>query len=376
LVIVNQPWVELPDNPFGQPKIKAKGGEAIWLNSSLVFLFGNQKGAGTNKITATKDKRSVKFAIRTKVSVMKNHINGLGYEDGKIIVTPHGFLAGKEAAEEKVSIENYKKEYADKENRRLTMNEEKKESYYGQKERLKQYLEEMFIRQIGIDNHECDDLIAYYTQISQEEKITILSSDKDLTQLITSKVHMYSPIVKEWVTDKHKVKLGTIEVPIANVKLVKILLGDKSDNIEGIYSFGEKKLVKYFPEVVEQELNIDYICTRAQELLDIDDTIKPLKNLLSGTTKSGTYGKEYYDIREKIVSLSNPLMTEEAKKEVELYYSEDMDPEGRGYKNLMKMMIEDGFFKYLPKQDDAWVEFLQPIMKLTRKEKKRYNNNN
>jgi hypothetical protein len=69
-------------------------------------------------------------------------------------------------------------------------------------------------------------------------------------------------------------------------------------------------------------------------------------------------------------------MTEEAKKEVELYYSEDMDPDGRGYKNLMKMMIEDGFFKYLPKQDDAWVEFLQPIMKLTRKEKKRYNNNN
>ena len=113
LVIVNQPWVELPDNPFGQPKIKAKGGEAIWLNSSLVFLFGNQKGAGTNKITATKDKRSVKFAIRTKVSVMKNHINGLGYEDGKIIVTPHGFLAGKEASEEKASIENYKKEYAE-----------------------------------------------------------------------------------------------------------------------------------------------------------------------------------------------------------------------------------------------------------------------
>jgi len=113
LVIVNQPWVELPDNPFGQPKIKAKGGEAIWLNSSLVFLFGNQKGAGTTKITATKDKRTVKFATRTKVSVMKNHINGLGYEDGKIIVTPHGFLAGKEASEEKASIEAYKKEHSD-----------------------------------------------------------------------------------------------------------------------------------------------------------------------------------------------------------------------------------------------------------------------
>jgi len=53
LIIINQPWVELPDNPFGQPKIKAKGGEAIWLNSSLVFRFGNEKGAGTTKITAT-----------------------------------------------------------------------------------------------------------------------------------------------------------------------------------------------------------------------------------------------------------------------------------------------------------------------------------
>ena len=113
LIIVNQPWVELPDNPFGQPKIKAKGGEAIWLNSSLVFLFGNQKNAGTTKISAVKDKRKIRFASRTKISVMKNHINGLGYEDGKILVTPHGFLSGKEASEEKKSIEQYKSEYAD-----------------------------------------------------------------------------------------------------------------------------------------------------------------------------------------------------------------------------------------------------------------------
>jgi hypothetical protein len=39
----------------------------------------------------------------------------------------------------------------------------------------------------------------------------------------------------------------------------------------------------------------------------------------------------------------------------------------------MRMMIDDGFFKYLPKQDDAWVNFLTPFMKLTRKEKRRFN---
>ena len=113
LIIVNQPWVELPDNPFGQPKIKAKGGEAIWLNSSIVFLFGNQKGAGTTKISITKDKRKVKIATRTKISIMKNHINGLGYEDGRILVTSHGFMSGREDGEEKKSIEDYKKESGD-----------------------------------------------------------------------------------------------------------------------------------------------------------------------------------------------------------------------------------------------------------------------
>jgi len=108
LIIVNQPWVDLPDNPFGQPEIKAKGGEAIWLASSLVFLFGNQKKSGISHIMATKDKRKVSFGIRTKISVLKNHINGLGYKDGKILAVPHGYIEDTPN-----SIEEYKKDYSD-----------------------------------------------------------------------------------------------------------------------------------------------------------------------------------------------------------------------------------------------------------------------
>jgi hypothetical protein len=111
LVICNQPWVELPEsrNPKAQPRIKAKGGESIWLNSTLVFLFGNQKNAGITKISIAKNSRKVKIATRTKVSVMKNHINGLGYEDGKILVTTHDFMKARSEADEKKSIEDYKK---------------------------------------------------------------------------------------------------------------------------------------------------------------------------------------------------------------------------------------------------------------------------
>ena len=33
------------------------------------------------------------------------------------------------------------------------------------------------------------------------------------------------------------------------------------------------------------------------------------------------------------------------------------------------MMVQDGIFNVLPKSDDAWVKFLNPFLRLTRKEK-------
>ena len=71
-----------------------------------------------------------------------------------------------------------------KEKRRLT-EDFRDESFEEQKERIKQYLEDCYIRQINIDNNEGDDLIAYYCQISENEQKTIYSGDKDLTQLIS-----------------------------------------------------------------------------------------------------------------------------------------------------------------------------------------------
>jgi hypothetical protein len=107
MVVVNQPWVELPDNPFGQPEIKAKGGEALWLASALVFLFGNQKKSGINHIDAVKDGRKIAYAVRTKISILKNHVNGLGYKDGKVIVVHNGYIS-----DSKEALESYKKEYS------------------------------------------------------------------------------------------------------------------------------------------------------------------------------------------------------------------------------------------------------------------------
>jgi uncharacterized protein YcgL (UPF0745 family) len=70
------------------------------------------------------------------------------------------------------------------------------------------------------------------------------------------------------------------------------------------------------------------------------------------------------------------LIDEESKKIVTQYYSESLDPEGRETKKVIEMMMEDGFFKFLPKTDESFVEFLKPFLKLTRKEKRQFKKNN
>jgi len=260
-----------------------------------------------------------------------------------------------------------------KENRRYNrLNDIQKQSYDWQISRTKQYLEEMFIRQVEVDGNECDDLIAYYCQISEDENKTIFSADKDLTQLISENVQVFSPSQKQMIKYGDKVKLKDISIPHQNVGTFKIISGDKSDNIDGIYYFGEKTFVKLFPEILDSEVSFDDILTKGEKLHENDKDNRALQNLLSGKTKRGVYGEEFYVINKQLVDLSNPLLTEEAKELVQLYYEEDIDPEGRGYQNLMRMMMDDGLFKYLPKYDNAWVNFLTPFMKLTRKEKRRF----
>lgn len=119
LVIVNQPWVDVDmTSPMSQPEVKAKGGEAIWLASSLVFLFGKQKKAGINHIDATKNGRKVSFAIRTRISILKNHVTGVGYKDGKILSVHNGFIH-----DTKDALDKYKKEFSEYWSQKLGGNE-------------------------------------------------------------------------------------------------------------------------------------------------------------------------------------------------------------------------------------------------------------
>ena len=255
--------------------------------------------------------------------------------------------------------------------RRNEMSEDQEESYLHQRRRVKQYLEEVFVRQLEVPHNEADDLIAEYCNIALDENITIFSGDKDFTQLISERVQIYSPNKKEYYKLGDMISLDKVNVPHQNVLLTKVFVGDKSDNISGIDGLGVKTLVKLFPELQNKTCTISEILETAKLIGQEKKVPKIIGKILTGESKNGILGEEFYNTNLKIIDLGNPLITDEAKELVEEVYKESMDPTDRGYKNLMKMMLEDGLFKYLPKDGNAWVEFLKPFLKLTRKEKRK-----
>jgi DNA polymerase-1 len=257
-----------------------------------------------------------------------------------------------------------------KENRRQRIkSEEELNSYSYQRNRIKQYLEELYVRQGEFEQCETDDCIAFYSQNSPSENKIVYSSDGDLTQLVSEKTNIFNPSHGKLYKSGDTILYEHEEILIENVKLVKMLCGDPSDNISGIKGMGIKRLLSLFPELKTSVLTLEGVVEKTNLLFEQDKNNKLVNNLLTGVTKHGVFGNEFFEINKSIVSLEKPYLTEEAKTTILSLINDNLDPEGRSYKNTMKMMMEDGLFNVLPKSDDAWIKFLNPFLRLTRKEK-------
>lgn len=80
------------------------------------------------------------------------------------------------------------------------------EKFDEQKVIVQQILEELCIRQHEFDDVEGDDIISYYVKNRRDnEKIVIASSDRDLTQLISDNVIVYSFTLRDFITNKNSV---------------------------------------------------------------------------------------------------------------------------------------------------------------------------
>lgn len=256
-----------------------------------------------------------------------------------------------------------------KENRKSRIRtEEEMGAYSSQRNRVKQYLEELYIRQGEYDFCESDDSIAYYTQKSNENTL-IYSSDGDLTQLVSERTQLLNPSHNRIYNLNDMFVYDHEEILIQNIKLVKIMCGDPSDNIAGIKNLGVRRLIALVPEIKTQPLTLENLKDKFNTLFEQDRHNNLIKNLMTGVTKHGVLGEEFYNVNKRIVSLDEPFLTEESIVSINSLMTDVMDPEGRSYKNAMKMMMEDGINLLLPKSDDAWINFLNPFLRLTRKEK-------
>lgn len=177
------------------------------------------------------------------------------------------------------------------------------ESKYNQIVRIIQYLKTLPVKVITLGKVEADDVIAYMSNIlpvNDDDRVFIVSSDKDYLQLISRKVIVYRPVEREYYTEETVREKFNLDPH--NFILYKSLMGDSSDALPGIKGLGEKKLFKLFPELSTQDLTFE-------DILDIAE---------KRMTENVIYARILQDIemlekKYQIMDLSNPMMTDDDK---------------------------------------------------------------
>lgn len=236
-------------------------------------------------------------------------------------------------------------------------------------------LEELFIRQLSVEEIEGDDLIAYYTLHKQDnEYIVIMSGDRDLSQLLSKQVCLYLPIEKQFLTYDNHIELMGYHPD--NVLLKKMICGDDSDNIKGISKVGQATLLKYFPELKERKVTLEEVINHAKEmenerLKNRKPKLIVLENIINGVT-TGIQGDMIYEINEKIINLKKPLVNEEAINELNSLSYAPIDPEGRSYENVYRILEKNGVNELI--ETNRFSNTFGYFERIVSKEQKRYKN--
>jgi 5'-3' exonuclease len=247
------------------------------------------------------------------------------------------------------------------------------QDYEIQKLRVKQYAEDLFIRQYEHPDVESDDLIAFYCQNRKKmEEVMIYTNDRDLCQLINENVTIF-------LADKRmEVGIGNyqwfFEHHYSNAGLIKMIEGCKSDNVKGIDGVTENTLLTHFPQLKERNVTLEEIFESSKLIQEERTTpLKALDNILNGVSR-GVHKGPFYEINKKIIDLNNPLLPEEARESIRNLVELPLDPEGRDYKNVLKMMIEDGVMYVIPGGENGYLNFMEPFINLLKKEKLNFKN--
>lgn len=192
--------------------------------------------------------------------------------------------------------------------------EEESEAITTQILRLIHYLKCLPVDLVAIDKIEADDVIGYLSQ-KFTEKVTILSTDQDYLQLVSDRISVFSPIKKTIYYPS--TILDEYGIPPHNFLTHKIVVGDKGDNVPGVKGIAIKTLLKLFPNL-------------KTDVVELEDIINEC------SSKSGKYADIYnyrhqLSINKKLMDLVNPNIPEEDVVRLDYMLATpktDYDPQG------------------------------------------------
>lgn len=183
----------------------------------------------------------------------------------------------------------------------------------------------MGIKCFEIDNYEADDIIGTYSKmalIDQEFETTIVSSDKDLLQLINEETEVKLLKQKDYIRMNEETFMDTYGIkPIRMIDL-KGLMGDASDNIPGVKGIGEKTALKLL-----------------QEYDSLENVYDNIDNIKGATKQKLIDGKESAFMSKDIATIYNEVPV--------TYALEELKYDGPDVNGLREMYSDLEFYSFL-----------------------------
>jgi len=227
----------------------------------------------------------------------------------------------------------------------MTTDEQEKENMKYQLVSLVEMVECLPVSILALDNIEADDTIAYMSELVTKKGGTsiIYSTDKDFLQMVNENVKVYNPVKKK--TFDVDVILETYGVHPDNFVFFRSLLGDKSDNIDGIKGAGEKTLLKYIPEFADPntEVNLNLI---EQKYADIKKKPKVVETILDNTS--------IVNRNLQLMNLRDVDINIDAKMKILHKFEESCPPLRKA--DLTKLMVKTRIISSIQNYDE-WITF-------------------
>ena len=232
--------------------------------------------------------------------------------------------------------------------RNLTENEEMENKIW-QQVRVIEYLNQMPVIQLMLDNVEADDLIGYVVssgEFAGWQKI-IVSSDKDFFQLADDETIIYRPVQKE-ILNKNRL-IERFGIHPTNFAIARAMAGDKSDNIKGIGGIGLPTAAERLPILREGKTVL------------VDDLVEYAKRQILDGSKLKVYDtiiekQDDIELNYRLMQLYAPKISPQGKQEIRETFKNSECSFNKT--EVQKMMILDGFGEF------NWSELAQTYRRI------------